>query len=503
MAIHTRKRGRSPSPPRHSNKRVKLSPSKEDINRNSRFSRVKPESSSTNNFNPSSNNESTLPEPRIRSIIRRPSPIHKPPTSPIHFSRRARSPERIQRRQHSPIRIHKSRSPVNMKRRSPSPIRIRKRSPSPIRFRQRSPSPIRIRQRSPSPIRIPQRLPSSQEPAVNREPVKIPIPRVVRHNRARNLVVSVKNPPKEPKSIKVLKLEGVSNNITLSHLIHEFIVEVSTIVGCHRVADYEAQICDGTVFLYLTSEKEYNALLNQEYYIIEGCIINITDPKLIYGHAKYTTPYGTASQYDMRMSPHPMGLFGFRQLPITTTFYVIAVLRELEQEGSITGFRLAFCETRKVSRNFGFVTFLSRINAFKILNKQFNIMGDLVEVKVPTGMPFLISEDRQHLLSNNRCEFSEEIRQSNWLNVNFLNPALPMRPLAFGQSFQPPASVQSVETVQPPEAKPRCMPSNIPKVIKHDTPPASPTLTIGDDYEIDENGVLAVPSTFWLNANAD
>lgn len=488
MAINTRKRGRSRSPPSNSNKRMRLSPS--DETHQSNRLRIKPASSSSDKqekvpvHKPISlhRSPSPLPEPKVRSVIQRPPPIqnNRTPPSPINFSRRANSPERIQRRLPSPIRIS---------RRALSPVRARRRSRSPVRVNRRIPSPIRVRQRTPSPVQLPAP-----------EPVQIEIPRVVRNNRARDLVVSIKNQPIGPQSIRILKLEGVSNNIALSRLVHELIVEVSTIIGCHRVADYEAQICDSIVFLYLTSEKEFNALLSLDYLLIEGCIINISDPKLIYGHAKYIIPYGTASSYDMRMSPHPMGLFGFRQLPTTTTFYVIAVLRELEQEGNITGFRLAFCERRKVTRNFGFVTFLNRQNAFKILNKKLNIMGDEIEVKLPTGMPFLIEEDRKHLLANNRCEFSEDIRTSNWLNVNFLNRALPMRPLPFGQIFQP---VNAEPIAEPPQPKPRCFPSSTPKVIKHDTPPASPTLSIGEDYELDDDGILAVPSSFWLNATAD
>jgi hypothetical protein len=316
--------------------------------------------------------------------------------------------------------------------------------------------------------------------------------------KAKKNVRRIKNPDRNNEKVRIVKLSNVSNTIVLSRLIHEFIVEFSSIIGCHRVADYDAQVSDGVVFLYLTSEKEFKEVLSHDFFIIDGCIIEVSDPKLIYGQAKYTVPYETASAYDMRMSPHPIGLFGFRQLPVTTTFYVIAVLRELEQEGTVTGFKLAYCENRKMTRNFGFITFMTRINAFKVFGKSFNILGDIVEAKLPSGMPFLVSQDREHLIKKHKCEFSEEIREANWLNVNYLNPALPIRPLPYGEVFQPPAAVKPVEQ---PQAKPRCMEKDVPPVVRHDTPPASPTLSIGDDYELDEDGILAVPSTFWLNVS--
>jgi hypothetical protein len=287
----------------------------------------------------------------------------------------------------------------------------------------------------------------------------------------------------------------------LSRLVHEFMVEVTSIIGVHRVADYVAFLKDSVVFLYLTNPMEYKKLLERKTIMLDGNVITMSDPKLIAGRATYTVPFGPASDYDMRMTPPSMGLFGCRQLPVTTTFYVVAVLRQLEHQYPVTGFKLAFCERRQLTRNFGFATFLTRKGAFSLYGKRLNIMGDDIEINLPDAMPLLISKEYEELIFNNCCKLTEEIRKLNWLNVNFTDQSLPMRPLRKGETFNPPPKAQPPvkETVHPVETRPET--SN--QVIRHNSPPASPELSIGNDYEIDEDGVLAIPSTFWLNANAD
>jgi hypothetical protein len=293
----------------------------------------------------------------------------------------------------------------------------------------------------------------------------------------------------------------------LSKLVHEFMVEFSSIIGIHRVADYVAQIKDNVVFLYLTNETEVKDLLDRGVIIIEGCMISITDPKLTYGHAKFLLPYETASKHYMRMLPSPMGLFGLRQLPVTTTFYVVAALSQLEHKYAVTGFKLAYCERRKLTRNFGFATFLNKKSAFELYGKIINIMGDKVEAKLPDGVPILLSEDRKNLMISNRCNLSDEIRYSNWLNVNFKDQSFPMRPLPAEST--PPSSNQpqavttqetTVEVTIPNHTQPTKS-TTVDNVIRRNTPPASPTLSIGDDYDMDEDGVIAIPSNFWLKAN--
>ena len=495
MTIESRKRGRSPLSPRIPYKKRKLSPPRQEIKRHARIRPESPCNRSPCRQRRTNRRSRTPPSPPIRVSRRVSHTITSRELSPIRVTVRSeirRPPASV----NPPAIIHRPRTP-------PSPINYSRRRPSPIHFQRHAQSTNRPEKRDLSPMRIqspalPTRQSSERSPV--RGPVELPNERVVKKkNKGNKLVISVKNPARGNKCIRVLKLEGVSNNISLSHLVHEFIVEVSSIIGCHRVADYEAELLDGIVFLYLTNEAEFNDLLSRDYIVLEGCIIGITDPKLIYGNAKYTIPFGTASRHDMRMSPHPMGMFGMRQLTTTTTFYIVAVLRELEQEGTVTGFKLAYCDHRQLTRNFGFATFINRINAFKVNGKKFNIMGDLVEAKLPSGMPFLISEDHKHLAENHRCDFSEEIRGANWLNVNLLDSSLPMRPLAAGEIFNPPSS--TIEPIQTPQSKPRSMQTDTSKVVRHETPPASPTLSIGDDYEIDEDGILAVPSTFWLNAS--
>jgi hypothetical protein len=317
--------------------------------------------------------------------------------------------------------------------------------------------------------------------------------------------------PKVNGHIQVLKLSGVNNRMLLSKLIHEFLVEFSSIIGCHRVADYVAQIKDNVVFLYLTNEIEVKNLLDRKVIIIDGSMITITDPKLAHGHAKFDVPYGPASDYHMRMLPNPMGLFGCRQLPVTTTFYVVAVLRQLEHEHAVTGFKLAYCPKRKLTRNFGFATFLTKKSAFKLYGKTLNIMGDEVQAKLPDGVPILLSQDRINLLREHRCDLNDEIRHANWLNVNLADQSLPMRPLPVGEIFNPPPMQQPrPATTQQPSVNHTSSPQPQPStsaaaniVVHRNTPPASPTLSIGDDYVLDEEGILVIPRTSWLDANGE
>jgi hypothetical protein len=347
-----------------------------------------------------------------------------------------------------------------------------------------------IVQRSKSPVRAPQKVDTNKSG---------PSRQIAKYKQNGNQSDKIKT--KTRNSTQVVKLEGVSNKMLLSRLVHEFMVEFTSIIGVHRVADYVAGIKDNVVFLYLTNPKEYKELLERRKIMIDGNVITMTNPQFIAGRANYTIPFGPASDYDMRMTPPSMGLFGCRQLPVTTTFYVVAVLRQLEHQYPVTGFKLAFCERRQLTRNFGFATFLTRKGAFSLYGKRLNIMGDDIEIKLPDAMPLLISKEYEELIINNRCEFSEEIRKMNWLNVNFTDTSLPMRPLSKGEIFSPPPITQPPvkEPVHPIETRPET--SN--EVIRHNSPPASPEMSIGNDYEIDEDGVLVIPSTFWLNADAD
>ena len=336
----------------------------------------------------------------------------------------------------------------------------------------------------------------------------------------------------EPNKVRVIQLDPILNNMLLSRLLYEFIVEFNTIVGVHRVADYDAKITDNMVFIYLTNHKEFLELLKRRMILIEGRVVNIKDPEMIPGRARYIVPFAIGSDYDIRSTPMPMALFGFRQLPASTTFYVIAVLTALEQRYNTTGFRLAYCDKKKTTRNFGFATFISRAVALQLYEQRFYVLNDVIEAKLPDSVPVLIHKSKANLIENNRCELTEEVREANWLHANLADITKPMRPVAATDQYELPEiqlneqqqnlpsrdhspirapeatnshedSSSKIQEPQPSTSKDSSH-HNMKitfkynerdgQVIRHITPPASPTLSIGEDYGFDEEGELQIPS---------
>ena len=332
-----------------------------------------------------------------------------------------------------------------------------------------------------------------------------------------SLKITIQNDVVEQDKVRTVQLEPICKKTLLSDLLHEFIVECSTIIGIHRVADYNARIIDNVVFIYLTSAREYQFLIDKRQMMLEGRVVNITDPELISGRARYLVPFAVGAEYDIRNSPMPMALFGFRQLATTSTFYVIAVLRVLEQEYNTTGLRLAYCERTRLTRNFGFATFISRMVALQLHERQFYVLTDRIEAKLPDSTPVLIHKSKGYLIRQNRCDLTDEVREANWLHANLADPSLPLHPVE--QVAQPEASGSGNATqsrarspIRAPQAtnsnlasRPMGISSIIRKVpaqrsnnqgestvIRHNTPPASPELSIGDDYDFDEEGDLQV-----------
>jgi hypothetical protein len=331
-----------------------------------------------------------------------------------------------------------------------------------------------------------------------------------------SLKITIQNKVVEQDKMRVVQIEPVSNKTLLSEFLHEFIIDCSTIIGVHRVADYNARITDSVVFIYITSYREYKQLIDQRTMILEGRVVNITDPELISGSARYLVPFAVGAEVDIHSSPMPMALFGFRQLFATSTFYVIAVLRVLEQEHLTTGFRLAYCERARMTRNFGFATFISRMVALQLNEKQFYVLTDRIEAKLPNSTPVLIHVSKEYLIRQNRCDLTDEVREANWLHANLADPTLPIHPIE--QNVQPETSgivnashSRAHSPIRAPQAsssnpssRPMELSSNIRRnpvqrnpnevdnVIRHNTPPASPDISIGDDYDIDEEGDLQI-----------
>lgn len=333
------------------------------------------------------------------------------------------------------------------------------------------------------------------------------------------LKVTIQNDTAERDYVRVIQVEPVSNDTLLSVFVHHFIYDYSSIIGVHRVADYVARITDNVVFIYLTSAKEYRQLLAVRHMMVEGRHVNITDPDLLIGCARYVIPFAVGTEADIQKSPMPMSLFGFRTLPTVTTFYVIAVLQELEQQYTTTGFKLAYCERMKTTRNFGFATFISREMALELNGKQFYVMTDRIEAKLPNATPVLIHKSKSYLLHNGRCDLSDAIREANWLHANILDPTKPMHPTTQEPVAGPSGIANSVNRSagRPLEASGSNLPINrngrlpsvivrVPmqhesnsnttnrdmnsRVVRYNTPPASPELSLGEDYDLDEEGEL-------------
>ena len=121
-----------------------------------------------------------------------------------------------------------------------------------------------------------------------------------------SLKVTIQNDSTERDEVRVIQIEPVPIKILLSDFLHHFIVDYSTIIGIHRVADYTARIMDNVVFIYLTSAREYRQLLALNQMMLEGRQVNITDPELISGCARYLVPFAVGAEYDIRKSPMPI-----------------------------------------------------------------------------------------------------------------------------------------------------------------------------------------------------
>ncbi|KAG5673271.1 hypothetical protein PVAND_003332 [Polypedilum vanderplanki] len=236
--------------------------------------------------------------------------------------------------------------------------------------------------------------------------------------------------------IRTIQCSGVDKEIPLSSFINEFKNEINSIIGAHRVFDYDSGIALDIVFIYLTDAREWNQLLSKSKFMINGKIIWLQCSNMIYGKADFNKPYETATTEELKSVPHPVALFGFRKLPTMSTFYVIAVLRQFEQLSKVTGFRLAHSEKCKVTRNFGFLTVASKIEVLDLIQlKNFNVIGDAIIAKLPFACPVLIHELHADLVTKNRCKLTPEIRRLNWLHANVSNSNEPVHPVPHGREF--------------------------------------------------------------------
>ena len=323
------------------------------------------------------------------------------------------------------------------------------------------------------------------------------------------LRITIKNDLAERDYVRIIQIEPVSNELLLSEFLQHFINDYNTIIGVHRVADYTARIIGNVIFMYLTSAREYRKLLSTRRMMIDGRTVNIKDPDLISGCARYIIPFAVETESNISNAPIPMSLFGFRTLPTITTFYVIEVLRELELQHTTTGFRLAYCERLQTTRNFGFATFISRQVALQLNERQFYVLTDRIQAKLPNATPVLIHKSKSYLLRNGRCDLSDAIREANWLHVNLADPTVPLHSII--QELEPgPSGIanknnknNNCSPIRPPEVSDNN--SSVRDIellsgiernsLQHDSNNKSKfnesdELSLGEDYDMDEEGEL-------------
>jgi len=322
---------------------------------------------------------------------------------------------------------------------------------------------------------------------------------------------------RDPFKVRVLLLEKIAPRINLSRILHSLIAGFSQITGIARVCDYQHRLRDDSCFIYFCDGNEYINLLALGSFHVDGQLVQVSAPHIVSINAKLSMPSSSYPPHLMIQCPPSMGLFNLRVnagSPINT---VISALEAFETTNSVTGMIIPYDIKRKRPRNFGFMLMLSRVQMLEALGGSPIIQGQQIQVKPAKAVPALIHEITANEIIrrgpiNNAFLWNEEIMNANWLKAN-IGGHEPIRPRVSLPDFVPPVDhVQpfiSAPNLEPqpstansvPQSKPIAEP-NLPtgNIIPQDKPiepvilqPASPTLSIGDNYELTEDGDLAIP----------
>lgn len=320
-----------------------------------------------------------------------------------------------------------------------------------------------------------------------------------------------------PFKVRVLLLERIAPRINLSRILHSLIAGYTQISGIARVADYQHRLRDDCCFLYVCDGNEYIDLLNSGSFHVDGQIVQVSAPHIVPINAKLSMPSSSYPANLMVQCPPSMGLFNLRINIGSPINMVISALEAFETTKAVTGMIIPFDIKRKRPRNFGFMLMLSRVEMLESLGGSPIIQGQRVQIKPAKAIPALIHEITANEIIrrgpiNNAFLWNEEIMNANWLKAN-IGGAEPIRPRVSLPDFVPPPAdpiqpfisapnlepqpTTSKTIPQSKPAEPNAPTSNTVNQIKTTEPvilqPASPTLSIGDNYELTEDGDLAVP----------
>jgi hypothetical protein len=324
---------------------------------------------------------------------------------------------------------------------------------------------------------------------------------------------------RDPFKVRVLLLEKIAPRINLSRILHSLIAGFTSVIGIARVADYNHRLRDDSCFIYFCDGNEYLNLLALGTFHVDGQLVAVSAPHIVPINAKLSMPSSSYPPHLMAQCPPSMGLFNLRLNIGSPIIMVLSALEAYEASNSVTGMIVAYDIKRKRPRNFGFMMMLSRVQMLEALGGSPIIQGQKVQVRPAKAVPALIHEITANEIIrrgpiNNAFLWTEEIMNANWLKAN-IGGGEPIRPRVSLPDFVPPPAQPAIQpfisepTLQPqpstskavtqpkPVAEPNSATTN---AVPHSIPtepttlqPASPTLSIGDNYELTEDGDLAVP----------
>jgi hypothetical protein len=228
----------------------------------------------------------------------------------------------------------------------------------------------------------------------------------------------------QPFKIRVAQLDSVNKRVPLSSIIERLVAEFRSIIGIARVFDYQHNLPENVVFLYLMNGIEFNQLMEVGQLLLEGRIVKVSSPDVVMTSAQYPASFEELNTPDNAAHPWSIALHKMNISLREPTADMISILQTFEARGTVTGLILGYEPRRRIARDFGFVLFNKYDQVRALIGTSVRIRDRQVVIRAPKAAPVLIAKHGyESLLNSNHTEdgrliWSGAVKAANWLNTN-------------------------------------------------------------------------------------
>lgn len=214
------------------------------------------------------------------------------------------------------------------------------------------------------------------------------------------------------------RFNKVPVEIELSEIVTALLGQFKTIMGIHRVFDYENQTRVDCIFLHLRSEVEYDELKLMRSFNIRNHIIEINQSDWHLSSAVIRDKQSLAAPHRYYGSPVNLKLGNLTKVSIITSIYLKKLLLGFEYLSSswITGLNFSYDDRQNEIRPFGFMSFVNRETMLTYHRRTIRILDENITCEECYRIPIVVSAGNRILLRETPPMFSDELKRANCLH---------------------------------------------------------------------------------------